>query len=147
MKTAKVKVTNQQFFLACEEVRNQRETILKDHHKLQDVADFLAPRLGFPIGIRTVANVLDSVNVQLVRPMIDTRRKTLNTTKITIGAIMELFRRLGEEPPADLIALNRRATGQAARDHAANGKPEAPPIPVKAVIDPKLIRVANQGGR
>ncbi len=153
---ARNQVTNAQFFQMCDEMRTHREVLVKECRSIKEVIPWLEKRIGLAPSYHAVENALITVNIEL-----DNRPKVLNfagtsANKIISRALLDLFNKLGETAPADLIeVVDRLHKGNLAPAQAETSPESAPVlrvstpapvngIPVRTVVDPKTINVVKK---
>lgn len=135
MAAKKSQVSNAQFYAICNELQNKREQIIKECKSRLQVATWMVQKLGITPSDHCVKNALETVGVELERqPRGDCAKKGRNNARVIATALYRLYKKLGEEVPADLLATVSRLNPSAVSlGHAAK------PVPVSMVPDPKTI--------
>lgn len=135
----RVQLTNQQFFQICNELQNKREVFTKECHNLREAIDWVWKTLNIKCSIHAINNAMEATGIQLERK--SHKNNILKTgksnTRTITNALYRLYKKLGEEVPqslADLYARINEETEQTAQ----------PPVPLKSVVDPKLIPINNK---
>ncbi len=134
----KKRLSNMDFLKLCDEVRNNRETIVKEIHNNQQLADYLIKIVGINVGPSSIPSILEATGTQLDRRdgrSLSNEGKTRNT-RILTKTLVQLLDKLGEKIPFDLLELYERSTG---KEFVPPVK--VPPVPLSTVIDPKTMNV------
>ena len=133
------RISNEEFFLICDGMRTHREVIVKECHSRQDVATWVKQKFGIDAADSTIANLLKTANIKMEAHKC---RNNGYNGRVLATCLMRLYKKLGEEVPAELTALIERYHGV---------KPEAGEptsgVSVRSVIDPKTIPVVTPNTR
>jgi hypothetical protein len=130
------KLTNENFLKVCDFLRNNHEEVVKNAHSYFDVAMFCKLKTGLEVGLASIASCCKAVNIKLEFKKKDPNKSARNNTRVLATSLLRLYKKLGEEPPAQLVEMvDRLNHGQ--------GFANSPPIPVSSVVDPKLVPVVN----
>lgn len=133
----RVQVTNQQFFQICNELQNKREQIVKECKSRLQVATWMKQKLGIDCSDHCVKNALAAVGVELEKVKVNRVQKGKENAKVISKALYRLYRKLGEEVPADLLEVVMRLNpGMDVNKQTGT--------PVSKVPDPKSIPVVNK---
>lgn len=133
-------LTFQEFYAASELLKNSREEVLATCHTWPEVAAFINGKLGLEATTPNAETVCRTIGIELTN---QPHRKATGINAAAIKtletALYRLYRKLGEEIPAELEALHKQYVGEP----SSNG-PVALPIPVKSVPRTETIPIVNR---
>lgn len=143
---ARIQVSYSQFYQMCETLKTHREEVVKTCRSLTETGIFLSNKLGFPMANAAVKNALNTAAITLEKKRVqDKQASKFNNTRILMGSLIKLYKKLGEEVPTDLLTAWQntcRGGGQEAVPIPAESNGQA--MPVRTVPDPKTISVVNR---
>lgn len=145
----------EKFYALCEALRNQREQIGK-MTTVGGAAVLINKHLTFNVTEAHVRKALAFLNITLATTP---RRNSPGNARVLGRALVGLYRKLGETPPAELVDMLRRHEGKPTplTDPPATSPPPPPPppaaaaqavaaVPVASVSNPQDMRLAGRLG-
>lgn len=118
------RLDNVGFFRLCEELRNRREVLLRDRPSCRACCKEMSERLKLSVCHDSLKRAMEATGIiwQPQKKAPADKAERYSRQRIVVKAVVRLYRKLGEEPPSELVQLLQLLDGKTPSvSEAANG--------------------------
>jgi hypothetical protein len=138
-------MTHEEFFHACEAIRNHREVITREVTTFVGLVRFL-DKQGCYCSLQGAQKALKMTGVELKqsRHGASSAARGKQNARVIATCLVRLYKKLGEEVPTELIEVVESLGGRPV--NVEQTPPTQPPpkaVPATTAVDPKSIRIAR----